>query len=108
MTEEQISTAVAWATTVIAALLMVGGIVATRYFYGHRKLLDDNWVMEGIFRTCLTITVVAGWFTLARAMYLITGDTYIWISAIGGVMIVLLLLIPVLLWRLFRAREGKR
>jgi len=108
MSSEQISTAVAWLTTGLAALLMIGGIFATRYFYRHRKALDDNWVMESIFRTCLTITVVSGWFTLARLMYLITGDVFIWISAIGGVMIVLLLLIPVLLWRLFRAREGKR
>jgi hypothetical protein len=98
--------ALAWLTIVLGLALSVGGLAATRYFRRQVTLMGGNWILMAFYRTTATITAVAMWLTLARAIVLATGPQ-VWITVISGLAVCWLLVIPLLLRREFREHEGR-
>ena len=106
MTPEEL---VGWAVIGLGLLLSSLTLRATFYFGEHRRALirtDGYWVFDAVYRVCVSITIVCLGFTLARVAYYAWG-TNVWIQLAQAVLTVWLLLIPYLLMRLFKAKEGR-
>jgi hypothetical protein len=96
----------AWATVFIGLVLTLSAYQAVVYFRRQIRIAGGSWVLVAFLRTTQTITAAAAWFTLARAVTLTFGPMP-WISAISGLVVIWLLLIPALLRSEFRSHEGR-
>lgn len=94
-----------WITIGIGLLLIGASWYSTRYFRRQVQILGTNWVIFALYRTCLTVTVVASVLTLTQAVVLALGPQP-WLRVINGVALVWLLLLPILLRHYFEAHEG--
>jgi hypothetical protein len=101
-----LAAAIAWGTVVVGLVLGSVGIRATFYFRRQLDIMGQNWVLLAFYRTAATITAVALWLTMARALTLAFGPQP-WLMALSGVAVIWLLLIPTLLHRLFQSHEGR-
>lgn len=99
-----IGEAVAWGTVILGLLLSVIGLRATLYF-GRENRIVHSWIIQAVYRTCLTITGVSLGLTVARAVQLTIGPLP-WVSVISGSLIVWLLIVPFMLQRIFKSHEG--
>jgi len=95
----------AWGTVVLGLALSVLSIRSTLYFRRHGERLGWSWVVVAFYRTSLTITIIAAYFTAARVFVLLT-EPQPWLSVVSGLAIIWLLLIPAFLRELFRSHEG--
>ena len=94
-----------WVTIAIGAVLTVLALRSTLYFWRQERNLGGSWLVQLLFRSSLTITVVAAWFTFAR-IYTVFQGRQGWISIISGIALIWLLLLPPLKEREFRKRAG--
>lgn len=96
-----------WATVLIGVYLVYTGIRAVLYFREQERKVGTNWLQHSFLQTCIVITVVAAWITLARIITLIWGPQF-WTVPITGLALIWLLLKPDRLRRLFEQHEGIR
>lgn len=112
LSEAEWAEILAWVTVILGVVIALLNVQALTYFARRRAELDatehgPSWVMTAIFRTVVTITVVAGWLTLARGFVLWQDEVPFWLPPINGLLLVWLLLLPRILMQVFKSREGK-
>jgi hypothetical protein len=98
--------AAAWLLVFIGLALTIDAWTVAHYFRRQIRIAGGSWILVAFLSVVQTITAVAAWFTLARALVLAFGPS-VWFSIVSGLALVWLLLIPRLLRATFRAHEGR-
>jgi hypothetical protein len=94
-----------WGTVFIGLILSGAGMKSSWYFWQQHRALEYNWVLQAVFRTCVTITIACFGLTVSRITTLIWGPNEISYTA-SGLLVVWILLIPWFLFHLFVKKEG--
>jgi hypothetical protein len=113
MSEAQWAEVLAWATVIFGVVVAFLNLQALTYFAKRRDEMNadgggPSWVLNAIFRTVLTITIVAGWLTLARGFVLWQDEVPNWLPVVNGFLLIWLLVLPRILMQVFKNREGRK
>jgi hypothetical protein len=96
----------AWLLVFVGLALTIDAWTVVRYFRRQIRIAGGSWILVAFLSVVQTITAVAAWFTLVRALVLAFGPS-LWFSIVSGLALVWLLLIPRLLRAEFRSHEGR-
>jgi hypothetical protein len=92
---------------IVISVLSFLGIRSCLYFRREYKGIgNNNWVLAAIYSTVLLITVACVGLALLTISSAVFGPTIVG-RIVGAILILLLLLIPYFLHRIFKNHEGK-